>query len=882
MKLNRAKLPSLYGSVTSAFILAIVAVGLFTAVPAFATVDSGEIVADSLSATVSQTYDPVNGYSVTFQWTTLHPGNSVVIIENSNDYNSNNNVPTRQIIQNDVTTNHVVTVDHFPAYTPYATWGYYVGSKVGLRYCSARQPLCWVWATYPGPAVNGAQYATFTLPTEPTNPDGPLVWTMWPAGPQNVYQGDPTQTPACTPNSKSSRECNDLHVPLQPNLLSGPIDRQVQMQNALITNVDTRRPVSDGSITVHYECGFNMPSNPPPSDWDGSYSATETCFNGTIYSTNTTLRLRVNSQAVPGHYQFTGIFQAMYAGVNYGDPVPVTYNFTVLPTATFTATAPTSFPAIPNISNWKSNMVSSFARSAEFWCTNNTDTNPWWSLDNGNFTGHFDLPSSNYFEAWNYDGGRVYQQVADYSYNTQGLPDRGYHNDQQRDHWKRCAQLAMDPYRNMLPGTLGGFVREPNQFAFGMEMNYLRTGDPNDQVGVDTLAHAPAWNLFFSGNALPSAVRLSGYMMDSRLAAEIDGEPRDTTIMLRSVDVMLGYLDESYNLDLHNPNQQSYDVHPFLLATSMEALITYYELDLAEGNTPDARIPLEIKKTLDWLTATQFMPQTHALAYNVYDLPWDPQKVPGGLFGATELNDLVAPAYAWYWSKTNDSRYLTQGDDLFSHVFDSGGWTWSVKEFNQVYKWSFDYVRWRSGQNPDGSVPAVETVMAASNPCENDSNPCNAPWTDYTTPVSFSWVPPSNGGFPIINPNTVNSPTVTATTATFTFQVFKPNTSATIFYGLTAPTPCDLNNPQPPNCMQPFPDFGFLNMLNANYTNQSDPGVEVQDPAALAVGVTNIYDETITITGLTPNTTYHWRPLTTDASGNMAAFFDQTFTTAAE
>ena len=33
----------------------------------------------------------------------------------------------------------------------------------------------------------------------------------------------------------------------------------------------------------------------------------------------------------------------------------------------------------------------------------------------------------------------------------------------------------------------------------------------------------------------------------------------------------------------------------------------------------------------------------------------------------------------------------------------------------------------------------------------------------------------------------------------------------------------------------------------------------------------------MTITGLQPNTTYHWRPLTTDTNGNMAAFYDQSF-----
>ena len=78
----------------------------------------------------------------------------------------------------------------------------------------------------------------------------------------------------------------------------------------------------------------------------------------------------------------------------------------------------------------------------------------------------------------------------------------------------------------------------------------------------------------------------------------------------------------------------------------------------------------------------------------------NPSQVPG-LYSATELNDLrQASAFARYWSKTGNSTYLNQGDDLFSHVPDSAGpagtpagngWTWSVKEFNQIYKWSFDH-----------------------------------------------------------------------------------------------------------------------------------------------------------------------------------------------
>jgi hypothetical protein len=868
--------------------------GILIATPLSATVNPGEIIPGSVTVTVPAPgiFDPVNGVSITFQWQTVHPGNSIVVIENDLDYQGNDNSSSRQIVQNDFTTNHVVVMDHFPEYSIDPTWGFYVASQVIVGRCNMKSAECSAWATYPGPptaACGSYCYIPFSLPsvTSPYDPTGPLVFSMWPVGGENVYQGDPTQSPACTPTAKSSRECNDLYVVTQANLLSGSPQAIVEMQQVVITDLDTGQIVTNNSITAQYLCDLDAPWNPPPQGWDGDYnSSNEACSNGTLYTTNSTMRLRVNSQAVPGHYQFTAQFQGMLNGLNTGNATPMTYNFTVLPTASFTATPPTTFPTIAGISTWQNNMVKWNAPSgtddADFWCTNVTDTDPWWSLDNGNFSGWMDIPAGIYFEAWNYDGGRVYQQVLDYDVEVFGDQNQAHLTE-----WHRCSELAMEPYKDTDIGTAGGFVQEPNQFPFGLAMNYMRTGDPTYQDAVNLLAFNPAYFYWFSGSVYAESVRVSAYMMDDRLANEIIGAPRDTAFMLRAVDVMLGYLDQSYNLSLSNPNQQEYNIHPFMVGLAMEALITYYELDVAEGNTPDARIPLEIKKVLDWWEATQYIPTRHDLAYDPYDLPKNPQLVPGTLYEATELNDLVATVYAWYWYKTGNNTYLTEGDDLFSWVWHSaggqtlggnGGWTWSVKEYNQIYKWSFDYVRWRSGANPDGSQPPVETVLASQ-------NPYSGPLTDYTTPVQFFWTPAQNGQVAAIDPKLSDSPntvTVTATTATIYLNVFKPNTTMQVWYGTAAPPNCNSEDPAPPYCMQPFPNFGFLQMLNASYPYQSTITTGVPDQLALSQGIPNIYDETLTITGLSPNTTYHWRPLTTDSLGNMAAYTDEMFTTSAQ
>ena len=75
-----------------------------------------------------------------------------------------------------------------------------------------------------------------------------------------------------------------------------------------------------------------------------------------------------------------------------------------------------------------------------------------------------------------------------------------------------------------------------------------------------------------------------------------------------------------------------------------------------------------------------------------------------------------------------------------------------------------------------------------------------------------------------IDPNlsdSTNTVTVSPTSATIYLNVFKPNTTMQVWYGTTAPPTCNINDPQPPYCMQPFPNFGFLEMLNASYPYQS-------------------------------------------------------------
>ncbi|MGH9467136.1 MAG: hypothetical protein ACRD1Y_07250, partial [Terriglobales bacterium] len=63
------------------------------------------------------------------------------------------------------------------------------------------------------------------------------------------------------------------------------------------------------------------------------------------------------------------------------------------------------------------------------------------------------------------------------------------------------------------------------------------------------------------------------------------------------------------------------------------------------------------------------------------------------------LNLLIVPMFGWLYEQTGQAKYLGEGDAMWaSGVTGStaNGVGWSGKNFSQQYRWSFDYVLWRS------------------------------------------------------------------------------------------------------------------------------------------------------------------------------------------
>lgn len=117
---------------------------------------------------------------------------------------------------------------------------------------------------------------------------------------------------------------------------------------------------------------------------------------------------------------------------------------------------------------------------------------------------------------------------------------------------------------------------------------------------------------------------------------------------------------------------------PFMFALTSEALIRYVkEVDSEEL---DQVLPL-IKSVADKTWATCWVPGTKSFIYRINEAS----------NGAPDLNGLIVPVYQWLYEKTGQAVYRERADLIFEGAV-LGAWLNGSKQFNQTYRWSFDYV----------------------------------------------------------------------------------------------------------------------------------------------------------------------------------------------
>ncbi len=402
----------------------------------------------------------------------------------------------------------------------------------------------------------------------------------------------------------------------------------------------------DPSISVHVMCAPNPDlANEAADSW-----------NGQCYDLNAaTIRLRTTVSTPLGGY--TGAF--IYKD---GAGVLANYKYTfsvVAAPAPITRTPPTSYPPIPALAKWSSTMTT----LADYYC-------------------HVIDPAQGYYIAgegqdWYYDGGRVFQQVADYTGNSAWLP---------------CAEHVLQWYGPLVNSRQGHLPGSYLNFPWGLAMHFWRNGDTMSKqavtyLGQQNMSGADPW---YGTLVDPLRLRELAYGIDCMDAAAEVGQPTNHAMSV-ALSAAINQADELYTSPPHTFEQSFYGG---LLA---EALINHYSVV-----SPDPRIPPAIKALLDFTWQYSADPSNGALDYNTLYIP---------RYQFHSLNNLMIPAYAWYWALTGDATYLTRGDFLFQHALDDDI-SFSGKVFSQNYKWSFDYVRYRSGTfqstiDPSSNKPPV-------------------------------------------------------------------------------------------------------------------------------------------------------------------------------
>ena len=310
-------------------------------------------------------------------------------------------------------------------------------------------------------------------------------------------------------------------------------------------------------------------------------------------------------------------------------------------------TVPPALPAIPEIEAWQENMVFFGNLHCGILGDPGTDFNTklLWTY---------------------YDAQHVFTQIKEYT----GAAS-----------FQTCAERAESVYRDQYVGVYSGFVPGYWNFTHGLRDSYLKTGDTTSRNELIELAQNAAFarDSTLVGETQPmEASRETSYAIHAYLNAEEVGEPRRARLSLL-VNHALGHLDQWF------VSRTAAYVRPFMVGITAHALISYAD------KVGDARILPALINAADemwdelWVESSLAFRYTDRLINN------------GDLDPAPDLNLLIAPMYAWLYHKTGEERFLTRGDKIFKGGV-LGSYLYNGKQFNQSYRWSFEYVRLRSLQ----------------------------------------------------------------------------------------------------------------------------------------------------------------------------------------
>jgi hypothetical protein len=271
-----------------------------------------------------------------------------------------------------------------------------------------------------------------------------------------------------------------------------------------------------------------------------------------------------------------------------------------------------------------------------------------------------------YLARVDYDAQRVFLQIAKHTGDSQ---------------WASCAQKAESVYRDrfVMPEQ-GGVVAYWNM-SDGLAMDAVDNADTTSAEAVRLLAlNGDFCTDDGEDTADPALSRENANCLIALSNAERLGEPRRDKIFDLYHNAM-GHIDAWFG------SRSAGYYEPFMFAITAEALIRYYEHVDGEQEIQDAII-----LGLDTIWDEAWQPDQGAFRYSTDEAADENGK---------DLNLIIAPVFAWAYERTCDERFKVRGDEIFANGArnaylgdDEGG---GAKQFNQNFRWSFEYVRLRNG-----------------------------------------------------------------------------------------------------------------------------------------------------------------------------------------
>jgi hypothetical protein len=108
----------------------------------------------------------------------------------------------------------------------------------------------------------------------------------------------------------------------------------------------------------------------------------------------------------------------------------------------------------------------------------------------------------------------------------------------------------------------------------------------------------------------------------------------------------------------------------------------------------DSRILTAMRKSLDFMSSTQWIASAGAFKYATADCPGKASTSP-----AVDLNMLIVNGYGWYARTTGNSTYRQMAEQIFNEAA-ANAWLGNTpaqgdKQYNQQYRAAYRYLAYR-------------------------------------------------------------------------------------------------------------------------------------------------------------------------------------------